>query len=125
MPSGERRKEYLYETCDLLPPLGEKYMAHLFCNPEHSNDQSLTYLRVPKKRREKLKVCQQQQAGLGWGVHLVEGCLFSRVMILVTGSLAFGVCSSILKHDVPGGFAVTGWILALAIVLASAQLVES
>ena len=122
MPSGERKKEYLYDPCELLPPLGENYMMHLFHHPEDGDDESLTCLRVPKKRREKLKICQQQGIGVGWGLHLVEGWLLNRIWILVSvlfvlGSLVFGVCWSILKHDIQGAFGVSGWILALAMVL--------
>lgn len=122
MPSGERRKEYLYETSELLPPLGENYMMHLFHHPEDGDDESLTSLRVPKKRREKLKICQQRGIGVGWGLHLVEGWLLNRVWILVLvlfvlGSLVFGICWSILKHDIQGAFGVSGWILALAMIV--------
>lgn len=122
MPSEERKKDYLYETCELLPPLGENYMMHLFHHPEDGDDESLTCLRVPKKRREKLKVCQQSGIGVGWGLHLVEGWLPNRVWILVLvlfalGSLVFGICWSVLKHDIQGAFGVSAWMLALAMIV--------
>ena len=122
MPSGERRKEYLYETCELLPPVGENYMMHLFHQPEDGDDESLTCLRVPKKTREKLKVCQQRGIGVGWGLHLVEGWLLNRIWILilvlfVLGSLVFGICWSIIGHDIQGAFGVSAWMLALAMLI--------
>ena len=69
----------------------------------------------------KLKICKQQGLGLGWGVHLVEGCLLNRVVILVIGfcvlgSLVFGVCWTILEHDILEAYAVSAWILTLAML---------
>ena len=123
MPPEAKRDEYVYEPYDLIPPVGENLMAHLFYHPEHANEQAITCLRAPKKRKERLTVCPQHGTSVGWGIHLVEGWVVQRIWLLclglfITGSLAFGVCWTILKHDIQGAFAVAAWIIALVGLIA-------
>lgn len=117
MPPETRKHEYLYQPCDLLPPVGENLMAHLFHHPEDANESSITCLRAPKRREAKLSVCPQQGTSVGWGVHLVEGWVVARVWLLVlvlflVGSLAFGICWAELRHDVQTAFGVSAYIMA-------------
>ena len=118
MPPETKKDEYQYQPCDLIPPVGENLMAHLFQHPEHANEMSVTCLRTPKKRKAKLAVCAQRGTSVGWGVHLVEGWVTTRVWLLslftfVIGSLVFGICWSVLQHDIQGAFAVSAYIIAL------------
>ncbi|KAF6224608.1 hypothetical protein HO173_012951 [Letharia columbiana] len=118
MPPETRKHEYLYQPCDLVPPVGEKLMAHLFHHPEDANERSITCLRAPKKRKAKLSVCPQQGTSVGWGIHLVEGWVVARVWLLILilfifGSLAFGICWAALQHDVQTAFAVSAYIVSL------------
>lgn len=118
MPPENKKHEYLYQPCDLVPPVGENLMAHLFHHPEDANEASITCLRAPKKRKAKLSVCPQQGTSVGWGIHLVEGWVVARVWLLVlvlflVGSLAFGVCWAALRRDVQGAFGVAAYVVAL------------
>lgn len=118
MPPETRKSEYLYQPCDLVPPAGEHLMAHLFHHPEHANERSITCLRAPKKRKVKLTVCPQQGTSGGWGIHLVEAWVVSRLWLLalllfVLGSLVFGICWAVFQHDLQGAFGVAAYMVAL------------
>lgn len=123
MPSETKKHEYLYQPCDLVPPVGENLMAHLFHHPEDANERSTTCLRAPKKRKAKLSICPQQGTSVGWGIHLVEGWVVARVWLLFLilffgGSLAFGICWAVLQRDVQTAFGVSAYIVALGGLLA-------
>lgn len=128
MPSEEQRKEYHYEPCDLVPPVGENLMAHWFNHPEDADTETMTCLLSPKKRKDKLKVCPKARRSVGWGIHIVEGWIILRLWLLVMlfiviGSLIFGVCWTILKSDIQGAFGVSAYIVTvLALVLGILQM---
>ena len=127
MPPEARKEEYLYQPYDLMPPVGENLMAHLFHHPEDANEKSITCLRAPKKRKVKLAVCPEQGTSVGWGFHLVEGWAVSRLWLLVLllfmlGSLVFGVCWAVLEHDTQGAFSIAAYMVALVgIVIGTVQ----
>lgn len=118
MPPENKRDEYLYQPCELIPPVGENLMAHLFHHPEDANERSITFLRAPKKRKAKLTIYPQRGTSVGWGIHLVKGWVMSRLWLLslamfVLGSLVFGICWAVLRHDVQGAFGVAAYMVAL------------
>lgn len=119
VPPESKKDEYLYQPCDLIPPVGEHLMTHWFHHPEDANDQTgIALLRTPKKRNEKLTVCPQQGTSIGWGIHLVEGWALNRVWLLallffLTGSLVFAICWAVLKRDLQGAFGVGAYVVAL------------
>ena len=118
VPPETKNDEYLYQPCDLIPPVGEHLMTHLFHHPEDANDQrAITFLRTPKKRKQKLMVCPQQGTSIGWGIHLVEGWVLKRVWLLalcffIVGSMVFAVCWSVLEKDLQGAFGVSAYVVA-------------
>ncbi|KAL8921384.1 MAG: hypothetical protein Q9172_004048 [Xanthocarpia lactea] len=118
MPPETKKDDYLYQSCDLLPPVGENLMTHLFHNPHEANEKAITYLRSPKKRKQKLAVCQQMGTNIGWGIHLVEGWAITQLWLsafaIFSCSFAFAVAWSVLKHDVQGAFGIAGWFVGLA-----------
>jgi hypothetical protein len=113
MPPSGLKSGYDFEPVDLVPPVGSKYLLHLFKHPEDYDGELITYLRSPK-RRERLEV------GVGWGINLVEGFLADRVWTLVIGFFALGslifaiVWVSVRKDDVQGAFGVAAWMTTLA-----------
>lgn len=118
MPLERRKDEYLYQACDLLPPVGENLMTHLFHHPHDANEKAITFWRSPKKRRQRLAVCPQASTNLGWGIHLVEGYAMTRVWSLaygmfLIGSMVFAIAWSVLEHDVQGAFAIAAYVVAL------------
>lgn len=105
--------EYDFEPSELLPPVGSNYLLHLFKHPEDYDGELITYLRSPKKHGGRL------QLGVGWGIHLVEGFLPSRVWLLMgglfaLGSLVFGVVWACRQQDVQGAFGVAAWMVTVA-----------
>ncbi|KAL8626868.1 hypothetical protein Q9189_007437 [Teloschistes chrysophthalmus] len=118
MPSERRKDEYVYQACDLLPPVGENLMTHLFHHPHEANEKAITFLRSPKKRKQRLAVCPQAGTNLGWGIHLIEGYAMTRVwslafVMFLVSSMVFAIAWSVLEHDVQGAFAIAAYVVAL------------
>ncbi|KAL8899612.1 MAG: hypothetical protein Q9207_006108 [Kuettlingeria erythrocarpa] len=118
MPPASRKEEYLYQTCDLIPPIGENLMTHLFHHPHEANETAITLIRSPKKRKQKLAVCAQMGTSLGWGIHLVEGWAWTKIWLssltlFLLSSLVFAISWSVLKHDLQGAFGVAAYFVAL------------
>ncbi len=95
---------------------------HLFHHPEDYEDELVTYLRVPKKCRERLRVDAHRGVSIGWGIHLVEGVLPGRAWSLLVAffafaSLVFGCVWAIKKKDTQAAFGVSAWICALAVLI--------
>lgn len=119
MPPEDKRNEYLFEPCDLEPPVGENLMMHLFNHPEDADERPITFLRVPKKRNGMLAICPEVGWSVGWGIHVVEDWAATKLWILaisvfLLGSLAFGVCWAVFQHDTQGAFGVASYMVALA-----------
>lgn len=109
---------YNFEPSDLMPPVGSKYLLHLFMHPEDYDEELVTYKRAPK-RRERL------QFGMGWGINLVEGFQGQKVWAFLMacfsiGSGVFGILWTVKKDDVQGAFGVAGWIVTLAVLVLGA-----
>lgn len=127
MPPETRRDEYLYEPCGLIPPVGENFMSHWFQHPEEAWDLLYAYSRFPKKRKGELEVNPAQGPRVGWGIQIVEDWVVSRLWLLgltvfLCGSLAFGICWTILEHDIQGAFGVSAYVVALlTLVVGAAQ----
>lgn len=126
MPSETRKEEYLYQPCGVVPPVGETMMTHYFHHPEDA-ERSITCLRAPKKRRNKLEICQEQDTNVGWGIQIVEGWIDSRIWLLflaffLIGTLVWGVCWAVLKKDLQGAFGVAAYMVTLLVlIVGSAQ----
>ncbi|KAL8646218.1 MAG: hypothetical protein Q9210_006262, partial [Variospora velana] len=119
MPPESRKDEYVYQACDLIPPIGENLMTHLFHHPHEANEKAITFQRSPKKRKQRLAVCPQMGTNLGWGIHLVEGWAMAKIWLLacivfVLSGLTFAIAWSVLKHDLQGAFGVAAFFTTLA-----------
>lgn len=121
LPPEALREEYMYNPmpADMIPPLGENYMMHLFSHPDHADPRAKEDLdRIPKKLKDRLAICAAQGKGIGWGVHFVEGWHLSALslvayVVFLIASLIFLVCWAVLKQDVQGASGVAAYILAL------------
>ncbi|KAI7109714.1 hypothetical protein KC365_g625 [Hortaea werneckii] len=105
-------QDYAFEPGDLMPPVGSKYLLHLFRHPQDYDGEMITYLRIPKKNG-------RLGLGRGWGISLVEGFEASRVWMMsciffAVGSLVFGAVWASKKQDVQGAFGVAAWVCTLA-----------
>jgi hypothetical protein len=95
---------------------------HLLHHPEDHEDEQITYKRIPKKRGFKLRVSDQEDVAIGWGIHLVEGFLPYKVWALFTNifavvSVVFGVTWAVKRGDVQGAFGVAAYICAFATLI--------
>lgn len=114
LPPEALREEYMYNPmpADMIPPLGENYMMHLFSHPDHADPRAKEDLdRIPKKLKDRLAICAAQGKGIGWGVHFVEGWHLSALslvayVVFLIASLIFLVCWAVLKQDVQGASGV-------------------
>ena len=76
IPPESRQDEYRYcpVPAELIPPIGENHLLHLFTHPEDADDVGEPCLcRMPKKLRERLLICPSRGTRLGWGIYFVEG----------------------------------------------------
>lgn len=87
---------------DVIPPVGEQRLLHLFNNPDCAEDVLACMDRFPKKLREKL-ACGGKAIAPGWGLNLVEGVcrtkttIVSMICLLVSSIWGIFFClSSIL-----------------------------
>ncbi|KAI4092076.1 MAG: hypothetical protein LQ344_003731 [Seirophora lacunosa] len=116
---ASRGQKGTYQACDLIPPIGENPMTHLFHHPHEANDKAITLQRSPKKRKERLAVCPQMGTNVGWGIQLVEKWAMTKVWLLactmfVLSGLIFAIAWSVLKHDLQGAFGVAVFFTTLA-----------
>ena len=131
LPPEIKKDEYRYNPipAEIIPPVGENHMLHLINHPSHAEEDGLLLDRIPKKLRERLLVCPSRGTGLGWGIYFIEGWHISVITlvafaVVLTGSLAFLICWSVLKHDVQGASGVAAYMIAfLGLAIGSIQAV--
>ncbi|KAL9629934.1 MAG: hypothetical protein Q9164_006654 [Protoblastenia rupestris] len=117
IPPEAKKDEYRYKPipAEIIPPVGENHLMHLYEHPDHAEETGLCLDRMPKKLRRRLSVCPQRGTSLGWGVHFVEGLHWTKLYALgLTGLLLgvlFGVLWAKLRDDVQGGFGIAACIM--------------
>lgn len=121
---GQQNYDYIPYDPGLLPPTGKECMTHLFYHPEHADDTSEITQQTPKKRNRKIDPKDSLARFQGWGIHAVEGLVLERlfflwIMFFAGAGLAFGLCWSILKHDIAGAWTVSAWISSLGALSAA------
>ncbi len=113
--------EYKYAPAppDVIPPVGDRNMMHLFHHPECADEETICLSRFPKKLKEKLKC----QGGInpGWGLQFVEAWDFKKIWILVfvlfgLGSLILGVMWAVYEHSIQDAFALAAYMLTFATI---------
>jgi hypothetical protein len=113
--------EYRYHPApsDVIPPVGENHMMHLFKHPEDATDKPICLERFPKKLREKL--ASKNGISPGWGLQLVEGWDYWKVWLIVfvtfgIGGTVFAVLWSVLKQNIQDAFSVASFIVAMGML---------
>ena len=113
----ETREDYRYHPAppEIIPPVGENLLMHLYEHPEDADDDAFCLDRIRKKLRERL-VRPQRGRGVGWGVHLKEGLNLKKTCIFglpgLFFSALFGVIWSVKRDDVQGGSGVAAFVMA-------------
>ena len=107
---------------DLMPPVGEDMLMHLFYNPKCAEDVPACLERFPKKLREKL-TCGEKAVVPGWGLQLEEGVSNRKTAIIylicVLVSSIWGVLWAVLEHDIQGAFTVSAYVIGITVPLAT------
>ncbi|KAH6700531.1 hypothetical protein BKA61DRAFT_620717 [Leptodontidium sp. MPI-SDFR-AT-0119] len=111
---------YVPVPIDLIPPVGEEMLMHLFNNPDCAEDVPACLERFPKKLRSKL-VCGEKAIAAGWGLQLVEGVSKSKAMVTYLGVVfvasVWGILWTVLGHDISGAWTVSTYIVGVAVPL--------
>lgn len=121
MPPPEN-SDYCYTPVpvDLIPPVGEGRLMHLFNNPDCAEDVLACLDRFPKKVREKL-VCGDKAIVPGWGLHLEEEVCKTKTAIVyivcVLVSSIWGILWTVLGHDISGAFTVSAYMIGITVPL--------
>ena len=122
LPPETYKDDYLYRPmpAEIIPPLGENYMMHLFTHPDHADASAASDLeQVPKKLKNRLCVGSSEGKGIGWGVHFIEAWHYNLIWLLsfalvLLASFVFFICWAVLEHDIQGASGVAAYLLALA-----------
>lgn len=104
--------DYDFTPNDLLPPVGGRYLLHLFKHPQEYDDEVVAYLSIPKKS-------DRLHHGIGWGITLTEGYLPERIWLFVLFTFVlfgciFAVVWTVKEHDIQGAFGVASFLTTLA-----------
>ncbi len=119
IPPETKKDEYRYQPipAEVIPPVGENHLMHLYDHPEDAEDTGVCLQKIPKKMRERLLVCPSRGTGLGWGIHFVEGLNWTKLwwlgLVGFLASIAFGAFWSVVKGDIQGGFGVTACMMVV------------
>lgn len=120
-PQDDNHYEYAPRPMEPIPPVSAKQLLHFFHSPDCADDTFRCLRRVPKKKKEPLTVCDVNPDGIGWGLQLVEGLDSRRMWIVcfvvfILGSFLFGVLWKIFEKSIQDAFAVSGYLVAAAVV---------
>jgi hypothetical protein len=118
-PPTEKNYRYRPAPPDIVPPVGEKHLLHLFENPECAEDDESCLSRFPKKLKEMLKC--SGGVSPGWGLQFVEGWDTRKIWIIIfvffgIGSLLIGVLWAVFEHSIQDAFSMAGYMVAFATV---------
>ncbi|PQE12412.1 transcription factor c2h2 protein [Rutstroemia sp. NJR-2017a BVV2] len=116
-PPGHVEYRYLPTPPDLVPPIGENHMMHLFQHPDHADEETVCLDRFPKKLKERLQCKPGTPTSIGWGLEFVEDWDWKFIWwiafaVLGLGSLLMGVLWVVFKHSVQDAFAIAAYMVA-------------
>ena len=113
--------EYRYAPAppEIIPPIGERHLLHLFQNPDCADKESVCADRFPKKLREVLKC--SSGAKPGWGLQLVEDWDWQKIWLIGfvffgLGSFLIGIMWAVYNHSVQDAFAIASYVVAFGAV---------
>ena len=99
------------------PPIAGNLLTHLFECPYDADTVLFLAKRIPRKRKNELRICEITRSAEGWGLHLVPGINWAKVcavgLVFLAISLVFGIIWSIARKNVSEGFQVTSCLMVL------------
>ncbi|KAJ8058189.1 hypothetical protein OCU04_012388 [Sclerotinia nivalis] len=115
--------EYRYSPApsEVIPPVGDNHLMHLFLHPDHADEDTVCLDRFPKKLKEKLCCKKGQPTNFGWGLEFVEGWDMKSIWIISfvifgIGSLLLGILWAVYKHSIQDAFAIAGYMVSFTAV---------
>ena len=113
-----------------VPVFGDNYLTHYFKSPLClSKEQTTIFSQLPKRTCGYLTASHEESA-LGWGVYFEEGwhwrsIYFIIVVLIVIGSLVFGISWAVLRADIQSAFAITSSWMTLGSLLLGYMAIRS
>lgn len=99
------------------PPIAGNLLTHLFECPYDADTELFLAKRIPRKRKNELRICEIARCAEGWGLHLVPGINWAKVcavgLVFLAISLVFGIIWSVARKNVSEGFQVTSCLMVL------------
>lgn len=99
------------------PPIAGNLLTHLFECPYDADTVLFLAKRIPRKRKNELRICEIARCAEGWGLHLVPGINWTKVcavgLVFLAISLVFGIIWSVARKNVSEGFQVTSCLMVL------------
>jgi hypothetical protein len=99
------------------PPIAGNLLTHLFECPYDADTELFLAKRIPRKRKNELRICEIARRAEGWGLHLVPGINWTKVcavgLVFLAVSLVFGIIWSVARKNVSEGFQVTSCLMVL------------
>ena len=99
------------------PPIAGNLLTHLFECPYDADTALFLVKRIPRKRKNELRICEIARCAEGWGLHLVPGIDWTKVcevgLVFLAISLVFGIIWSVARKNVSEGFQVTSCLMVL------------
>lgn len=93
------------------PPIAGNLLTHMFECPYDADTVLFLAKRIPRKRKNELRICEITRSAEGWGLHLVPGINWAKVcavgLMFLVISLVFGIIWSVARKNVSEGFQVT------------------
>ncbi|KAF7913064.1 uncharacterized protein EAF01_002085 [Botrytis porri] len=115
--------EYRYSPAppEVIPPIGDNHLMHLFLHPDHADEDTVCLDRFPKKLKEKLFCKKGQPTNFGWGLEFVEGWDMKSIWIVAfivfgIGSLLLGILWAVYKHSIQDAFTIAGYMVSFTAI---------
>ncbi|KAF7884178.1 uncharacterized protein EAF02_004514 [Botrytis sinoallii] len=114
--------EYRYSPAppEVIPPIGENNLMHLFLHPDHADEDTVCLDRFPKKLKEKLSCKKGQPTNFGWGLEFVEGWDMKSIWIVAfiswIGSLLLGILWAVYTHSIQDAFTIAGYMVSFTAI---------
>jgi hypothetical protein len=92
-----------------IPPLGTNCLLHRFYNRQIGAGSAICLKQFPKRLKERPRHGQPPDNDIAWGLHIVEGPYFAKIMLsylvmIAVGSPVFGVLYWCFEKDLSGAF---------------------
>lgn len=123
IPPESEKDEYEYSPmpADTIPPIGPKLLMHFFLHPDHAAVRPILLANIPKRKKDELVPCPVAGSSMGWGIDITTGVdqlkLFGICFVGTLVSTIFGIVWAIVRKDIQGGFAVSGFMLTVAVTM--------